>query len=183
MHTALQKSHWQHFRRPPGWLIERPWRDWLFHDGSLTQRLITTSRGQFEVKVTREGWRKPLPNEAKALQMQPREYAWIREVELHCFGEAWVIARSIIPAQTLTGTNRRLKHLGSRPLGAFLFKNRSMRRGNIQVSSHSSGWGRRSVFYLQEHPLLVSEFFLPVVVSSRNALPSLENNVLNELVA
>jgi chorismate--pyruvate lyase len=73
----------------------------------------------------------------------------------------------------MTGRLHSLRHLDNRPLGALLFADPTMRRGAMeigripatQVPGGQGGdarlWGRRSLFYLDGKPLLVSEIFLP----------------------
>ena len=105
--------------------------------------------------------------------------AFIREVELHCGSRSWVFARTLIPATTLRGGARRLAHLRNRPLGAVLFADPKVLRGELEVaellprhllfrnavrqleSPPDSLWGRRRLFYMDEKPLLVNEIFLP----------------------
>jgi len=105
--------------------------------------------------------------------------AFIREVELHCGNRPWVFARTLIPATTLRGGARRLAHLRNRPLGAVLFADPNVLRGELEVaellSRHllfrdaarhlerppGSLWGRRRLFYMDNKPLLVNEIFLP----------------------
>ena len=110
--------------------------------------------------------------------MRLGELAIIREVELLCFGQPWVFARTLIPARSLQGAARRLAFLGDRPLGEVLFADPHMQRGDIQMAriterhrlffratKHLSKaeeiWGRRSLFKLAGNPLLVNEIFLP----------------------
>ncbi len=155
----------------PAWRIPPCWRDWVRDRGSLTQRLIQASQGQFQVRRVREAWLWPSLSEAIALGVEPRRYAWIREVELLCRGEVWVRARSVVPLSTLTGEERQLKSLGDRPLGAFLFAAPTMRRGPMQYllardESRGELYGRRSQFYLHDKPVLVSEMFLPAMLAS-----------------
>ena len=122
-----------------------------------------------------QGLQQPRLSERRALSLGPRRLALIREVILYGKGQPWVYARSIIPLQTLTGRLRKLRHLDSRPLGALLFNDVTMRRDPVEVASMSSTnaqlpqtlrgvtapmWGRRSVFHLDQKPLLVSEIFL-----------------------
>ena len=92
-------------------------------------------------------------------------------------GVPWVYARSVIPLQTLTGRLRKLRHLDSRPLGALLFSDPTMRREPLEWACIPADtnqsltsklppfdqpiWGRRSVFTLSAKPLLVCEMFLP----------------------
>ena len=119
---------------------------------------------------------RPRLAESHMLGLPPGRRAMIREVLLHGRDTPWVYARSIMPMSTLTGRQRRLKRLDSRPLGALLFADPGMRRGSLQpgrvaasslpwaagVSQHPEPlWGRRSLFFLDGKPLLVSEIFLP----------------------
>ncbi|MEH6649536.1 MAG: chorismate lyase [Motiliproteus sp.] len=170
---------WRSYRRTPCFRLPRHWRSWLLDSGSLTARLKALSNGDFRVEVVSQGWGYPNLSEARALQIDPRLRVLIREVRLIGCGQPWVHARSLIPATTLTGRHRKLAHLGTRPLGEVLFKDLSMRRGAIETArlplvadvdlNHLSAsasavvqaWGRRSVFRLDDKPLLVSEIFLP----------------------
>lgn len=166
-------SQWQAYRKVPASVLPRTWRDWVLDRGSLTKRLIQASDGDFAVRILDQHWDYPEANECIALNMQAGTQALIREVELLCHGEVWVKARSIIPFQTLTGEERQLRYLGTRPLGAFLFKSRDMQRKAIEVATFQSDsgermYGRRSVFLLHQKPLLVSELFLPAVLASEN---------------
>lgn len=158
----------------------KPWPaalgDWLLSQDSLTRRLRARCQGEFRVSILRQGWGWPSASERRALKLAPRSRAWIREVHLWCGTEPWVSARTVIPVTTLTGRRRRLSRLGTRPLGEVIFTDLSIRRGPVEIaraecaglvppqgSSRAAAtvWGRRSVFWLQEKPLLVCEFFLP----------------------
>jgi chorismate--pyruvate lyase len=153
--------------------------DWLFDPGSLTARLIQGCSGRFQVQVLSQVWHAPLHNEIKRLGMRERQMSFIREVYLCCDGQPWVFARTVIPRKSLSGKQKHLASLGSRPLGAVLFADPHMHRDEIEVaclqprqqlyhkavaalpSKPASIWGRRSVFYLNNKPLLVNEIFLP----------------------
>jgi len=159
---------WRRFRRVPENALPRDRRAWVLDSGSLTKRLIKASGGDFSVRVTFQGWAYPSRDERKVLNVPVRQKALIREVELLCFGEVWVIARSVIPHSTLSGAEKQLQFMGSRPLGAFLFKSRTMHRKPIEIAmpialSLKGIYGRRSVFLLHDKPLLVSELFMPRV--------------------
>ena len=159
-------TRWISLRRPYQQAAPQEWRSWLTDSGSLTQRLVQLIKGDFRVEVVRQGWYRPTRSEAKALNMNHRQVALVREVQLIGKGQAWVFARSIIPAQTLTGSQRQLKMLGTRSLGSLLFSDPSMRRGPLEISklrltNKRNVWARRSVFFLSNKPLLVSEVFLP----------------------
>ena len=69
-----------------------------------------------------------------------------------------------------------LARLGSQPLGEFIFQHASLERGVIEVAMLDAGillpvvgqqqelWARRSIFSVQQQPLLVQEIFLPGVL-------------------
>ena len=158
--------------------IPAEWQDWLFDEKSLTKRLQQSCRGQFSVQILSEEVRQPQLHEARRLGMDPRRWARIRQVVLLCDEKPWVAARTIIPLSTLSGPLRRLRHLKNRPLGAFLFANPQLERGDIEVTqlpltapplnllfdrgsaTTEMPWARRSLFRLQNRPLLVCEIFL-----------------------
>ncbi len=174
----------------PRWAESARWRrgqlpaaliDWLLDPGSLTDRLKQACSGCFSVRVLDEGWKRPRLDEARVLNMSNASVGWVRQVQLLCDGEPWVFARTIIPASTLTGEQRKLTHLGNRPLGAFLFADPGMQRGPVELAGICPGeamfaratealadapariWGRRSIFRVGGKPLLVTEVFLPAV--------------------
>ena len=158
---------------------ERPavlW-DWLLDPASLTQRLQAVC-GEFRVEVLQSAWLRPSHDEIRALGLREHRRALVREVYLLCDGKPWVFARTVIPRETLSGKYRRLTRLGSRSLGAVLFSDITMRRAEVYVAqlapTHAlyarathrlarkprALWGRRSLFFLRERPLLLSEIFL-----------------------
>ncbi len=172
----------------PDWRSGRRWRygevptcwtPWLFDTGSLTQRLRQASGGEFRVALLSSGWQRPMACERRLLSMGVRDVALVRQVHLLCRGEVKVYARTVIPIASLTGANRSLAHLGGRPLGERLFRDKSMRRHEVQVArierrhrvydwalatlplKCKTLWGRRSLFELNGKPLLVSEIYLP----------------------
>ena len=151
--------------------VPYPQRDWLLDMGSLTQRLLDASSYQLKVELLKHTWERPRFSEAAILGLPSRRWALVREVVLRGKGTPWVYARSILPTTTLTGAERALARLNTKPLGAFLFSQSTMYRGPIEIAYHQEApgyldldgpiWGRRSVFYLHNKPLLVSEHFLP----------------------
>jgi chorismate lyase len=161
------------------------WLDWLLDSSSLTSRLQEICIGQFRVEPLRQLWQRPMLNEAQALGVLPHERCFVREVRLLCDDEPLVFARTVIPVRTLTGPRRRLSRLGRKPLGAVLFADPSMLRSGIEIAELSAGqplfarataglphppagiWGRRSTFFLNHQPLLVSEIFLPAICPHR----------------
>jgi len=146
---------------------------WLFDASSLTARLINLCGKNFSVQVISQQWQMMNAEETAAMSLSCRS-ALVRQVLLCCHNEPLVYARTVIPATTIKGAQRRYANMGNRPLGAMLFADRTMKREEVQISklppSHEAGqhvriddsvWGRRSVFRVSGKPILVSEYFLP----------------------
>ena len=184
--TAMGKSGlWRPVKRLLRHTLPCETLAWLLDPASLTRRVVAVCGGKFRVEVTFQGWHRPLLHEARALGMRAGGYALVRQVYLLCDDQAWVYARTVIPRTTLTGPERRLAHLRTRPLGEVLFADPSMRRGAVEVacltprepvfhmatrrlaSPPAVIWGRRSVFTLSAKPLLVNEIFLPTIPPCR----------------
>ncbi|MDQ2076678.1 chorismate lyase [Marinimicrobium sp. ABcell2] len=179
---AQRRSGWS----APRWFPEACWqsqlvapprtlRPWLLDQGSLTAKLVAHSDGDFRVRVLRQAVARPLLSEQRLLGIPAGRQALVREVLLLGRGQPWVFARSLVPLTSLAGRLRCLRYLRDRPLGAFLFAQPDLQRGGLEISriqpsqgyvpaELSAGeplWGRRSVFRLDNKPLLVSEVFLP----------------------
>lgn len=170
-----------HYRIPNG-RIPGELLGWLLDSSSLTRRLQGLCGSGFHVQVVSQGWARPMRNEAQALGMRSGQYALVRQVRLMCNDRPWVFARTVIPRRTLSGKQRRLAGLGSKPLGAMLFADPGMTRGEMELAQIRPGqrlfpqategmkktpvdiWGRRSLFYLAGKPLLVSEIFIPGIL-------------------
>ena len=158
---------------PSGQLPPRS-HDWLLDEGSLTERLIAASGGDFRVERLSQCWQQPLLSERRLLGLPGRQRALIREVVLRCGEEPWIYARSVIPSSTLTGSLRHLRHLQNQSLGALIFQQPTLQRGKFQlvllpahsdyvheqVRQEQAAWARRSRFVIEGKPLSVSEVFL-----------------------
>lgn len=170
---------WSSRSRPHARDLPAELADWLLDTGSLTRRLRGICGGRFRVRVLHQGWTRPGRDEARALRLRLEAWAWTREVQLLCCEQPWVFARTLIPAITLRGRGLRLTRLGTKPLGEVLFTDPRVRRGPVEIARIAAGqrlhqrafagfveppaaiWGRRSVFWIDDRPLLVCEFFLP----------------------
>lgn len=159
--------------------IDEQIASWLRDQNSLTKRLQKHCRGHFSVRVLNQQWLPARADEARLLGIPQRQRVLVRQVQLLCDEHVYVYARSLIPLKTLTGRHRQLGRLGNRPLGAYLFAQPNLQRSQQQIARISnkdplfdiaSGgsklkceqiWGRRSLFKIDQKPLLVSEFFLP----------------------
>ena len=152
-------------------------KNWLLDKSSLTARLKKHST-TFRVELLGQQIEPCSAIEANKV-IQPGEQVLVREVILYCDNVPQVFARSLIPLTSLTGEEQQLANLGTRPLGQMLFNSPSLKREGIEIScfkqSSSVGnlcnklgiaithnlWGRRSVFMLENKPLMVAEVFLP----------------------
>ncbi|MEX0604599.1 MAG: chorismate lyase [Marinobacter sp.] len=146
-------------------------RYWLTLEGSLTRALQLRCRVRFHVDVLHEGFALPTLEEARTLGIPTRQNAWIREVQLCGDDQPWVMARTVIPRHTLAGKGRRLRYLGRKPLGAYLFSRPEWQRGPFQTglcdcdeSGDQPMVARRSRFHSGNAALLVGEYFLPAVL-------------------
>lgn len=157
--------------------------NWLLESGSLTRRLVRACGCRpFRVRLLAERYAYATLDEARALGVPNGTKVLVREVQLLCDETPWVYARSLIPVTSLKGPLQRLKRQGSRSLGATLFADRTLRRGPLEVrcvdvtevpvdmndDKRMNVWGRRSIFHVQNHPLLVSEYFLPALFKHKS---------------
>ncbi|WP_371187960.1 chorismate lyase [Thalassotalea maritima] len=151
--------------------------DWLLDPSSLTARLSSHCQ-QFKVELLGQRIESCQAHEANA-DIAEGEQVLVREVLLFCDQQPHVFARSLLPLTSLTGEQRALANLGQQPLGQVLFNNPKLRRDVVQVAeiepSHRVAqlatslslqvnhnlWGRRSLFYIENKPLMVAEVFLP----------------------
>lgn len=175
----------------PGWLqhpffLPREFRGWLADQGSLTRRLKQRCR-HFSVRPVRVGLARPNRDESAPLRLRAGQLAYVREVVLHCDGRPVVFAHSVAPVRSLYGPWAAVTQLGSRPLGEALFSNPCVTRGGLQYrriparhplarQAARAGismpekpvWARRSLFTLHGHSLMVTEVFLPSILSFTN---------------
>jgi len=149
---------------------------WLYDHNSLTEKL-EASYSHFSVKVKQQFSVKPSKHLSALFNSE--EKILVREVFLYCDHKPVVFAQTEIPYSTLTEEQEKLIEIGDQSLGKILFQDPTMLRGQIEVTEFKNGspfhqlsaelkqpvehslWARRSLFYLNNKPLLVSELFLP----------------------
>lgn len=154
---------------------------WLRDRGSLTQRIREHS-GIFSVRPLLSGLARIAFDEAALLGIAPHELAWSREVFLYADDNPVVFAHSACARKHLRGAWAAVSGLGSKPLGALLFSHplverkplhykalhahHPLHRRAASVLGVAPGrlWARRSLFYLHDAPLLVTEVFLPGIL-------------------
>lgn len=151
--------------------------DWLFDQGSLTQRLTQLCNNSFTVQLLAEGWQTLTDDECQALNVASSSCGWVREVFLCNGRQPWVFARSVASQAELQASDFDISQLGTRSLGELLFSNQAFSRGTmhicqmpsiqlpLQAQQHAAHtpqlWARRSRFQNQGLGVLVAEVFLP----------------------
>jgi len=180
VHKGIALSiHWRPINRIRQRFLPAGIRDILFDSGSLSVFLEKYCKGNFNLQLIQQSWQRPLLDEARVLSLATGRYALLREIFLRCDDIPLVYGRSIIPVRTFTGAERRLARWGQRPLGDYLFAGKKIRRTRIEIAEIHPGdrlyqqvkkniafedtslWGRRSVFYIKNKPILIVEIFLP----------------------
>lgn len=159
--------------------------DWINDTGSLTLRLKRAlSIEQIDVFLLKHEFDEVYDFEWEELEVSKSERMLVREIFLGFFSSEnfrpLVFARSIIPESSMQSGNESLKHLGAESLGQILFTSPSMKREQPVASCLQQPhdiyksvqkrlpylpknlWGRRSVFSMNDKPLLVQEYFLPL---------------------
>lgn len=157
-------------------------RIWLQDSGSLTQR-ITHCCADFAVQRLFQRHASPLLDEAVVVGLGIKRYAMLRDVHLFCGNTPVVFAHSVLPYSSLIGSWAKLGRLGNRPLGAALFANPKVQREILQFKKIDARhplfvkaiagieqppenlWARRSLFTLATQRILVTEVFLPSILT------------------
>jgi len=141
--------------------VPQIWQDWLSDAGSLTQLIANKTQSTVSVEVLNDHNQNLLNDEALLFD-KPLNRCRVREVYL-CVNEVPVVfARSILPTSSSTDINRDVLQLGSKPLGEVLFKKGKAPILLRQITEVPClGWGRRSLYQLRGHPILITEFFMP----------------------
>jgi chorismate--pyruvate lyase len=145
---------------------------WLRHTGSLTRLLRQQFGASMTLLLDGERWIGTSAGEAQLLQISPRLRCLERRIVLALPDRPLVMGRTVIPITSLRGPWRRLKRLGTRPLGDLLFSHPNVRRHAPQMTALNAGhplfpdltrraWARRSLFELDHLPILVYELFRP----------------------
>lgn len=159
-------------------------RDWLTTPGSLTAKLIAHCR-QFRVQKLHQNGAFCLSDEAAALGLRRAGRVWEREVLLRCDGEAVVFAHTVVNAASTASDWPLFSALGERSLGTTLFYDPLVKRGQLEYARIRAGhplyvranaalggtlrdkvyFARRCVYRRHQGLLLVTEVFLPSVLS------------------
>jgi len=181
-HLFLSEPAWRPSRPGCRRLIPAAAQSWIYEPDSLTQRLRDCYGDTVTVALLFQQRRRPFFSERRLLKLGNARHSLIREVLLYADEQPLILARTVIPEKTLHGAQRNLARLGSRPLGEVIFRHPGLERLEMEItrvqpynwSLSVRGkypldrplWGRRTVYTLQHRQLLVSEFFLPAVLTT-----------------
>jgi len=167
----------------------RKWQPWLSDSGSLTQKIENAIGQKLEVQVLRDCPQSLNSDESRYFHFKIRRCR-VREVLLCANNIPVVMAHSVIPTLSSSGSNHAVLRLGKRPLGAVLFaKTRRyvkvkpprdiarLDKGSAlwkRCSKNYSGlssplWARRTLYQLKGRPILVNEIFLPALLKLSKA--------------
>jgi chorismate--pyruvate lyase len=157
---------------------------WLHDHGSLTQRIQQRCMN-FSVHRVRSGLARIALDESAPLNIAPQQLAYSREVFLYTDDQPVVFAHSVFAREHLRGAWSAVRALGNKPLGALLFAQPQVARKPLHYKALRNThplykraiaglsdppdrlWARRSLFYLHDAPLLVTEVFLPGILRLR----------------
>lgn len=149
----------------------------------MTKRIEELVEQRVVVKVLRDA-RGHIHSDEQCLLNSTRSTGHVREITLNAGGRTLLVARTVFSARRLR-LNRKLRRLGSRPLGELLFlkgEAKWSKREFGKVSSRhpvfdliklaipkqsANGWVRRTVFIFNSCPILVTEVFLPDLLDAK----------------
>ena len=172
-----QEPHWK--KKHPGLkqILPADVSSWVYEKNSLTRRLRNTYGHAFAVEILFHRWKPAFLSECNLLNLPHQQFNLVREVLLHADGKPLILARTILPEHTIKIAKRNLSHLGTRPLGEVIFSYPKLERLELDISCvphkiwtpaliqkvnvEQKVWGRRTVYAIQKHKMLVSEFFMP----------------------
>lgn len=181
MTTCMSKYAMDKFWRGAALGCEAGLAPWLRDRGSLTLR-IQQRCTRFAVQGVRSGLARIALDESALLGIAPQQLAYSREVFLYADGQPVVFAHSAFAHQHLRGAWSEVRALGNKPLGALLFAHPLVERKPLHYQALRYNhplyqraakvlkdppqrlWARRSLFYLHDAPLLVTEVFLPGIL-------------------
>ena len=110
----------------------RIWQDWLSDTGSLTQKIEISIGQKLEVKILSDCRQNLIYDESRFFNFKIHRCR-VREVLLCKNSTPLVMARSIIPISSSSGTNQDVLRLGKKPLGAVLFaRNKNGKRNAFE---------------------------------------------------
>ncbi len=156
-------------------------KQWVCSESSLTIKIKELGVA-FSVEVLSQSYRS-LDKSMQSVINTGDSVALVREVVLKQGDVPLVYAQTLMPESTIIGTEKRLSDLGNQSLGQILFQSNQAIRDQIECavvendsplalfiedklkqSLTKTCFIRRSLFHLDNKPILVNECFLPALV-------------------
>jgi chorismate lyase len=169
-------------------------RDWVGLETSMTARIAEVSGHPITVELLRQAKAPLNPDEVDFFDPAPAG-ATVREVCLSAAGQPLLVARTVLTSQRLQ-THPTIVKLGTKALGSLLFAGGKpspyTAREFARIGAHnplyrlvrsragviqSHYWGRRTLFWLFDEPLLVTEVMLPALIHHPRAAAVTRNIV------
>lgn len=161
-------------------------RDWVALETSMTARIGQVVGRPIDVEVLRQVNGRLYPDETHFFT-PPTARAVVREVCLSADGQPYLIARTTLTSHKLQ-THPTIVELGNKALGSLLFAGprpcpytardfARLRHGHPlfdlvrsrDTAVQQAYWARRTLFWLFDEPLLVTEIFLPALIAHPGA--------------
>ena len=180
-------DHINHINAPAGYA------PWLTHRASLTARLVAHSQ-RFRVQRLHQGVALCLPDEARVIGLPRAQKVVARDVILRCDEQAVVYAHTVMPLSANATQWPLFASLGEKSLGSTLFSDPLVQRGRLrfarlplthplmqrvaqcgllqEFANTQHLYARRSIFRRKGACLLVTEVFLPRIVTLNSKLCS-----------
>ncbi len=154
---------------------------YLSNSESFTKTLKQLSDNQVVMHLLQEGWGEALDSEYSYLSIQPNAHCWVRDTFWTFHNDAWLLARVMIPYDTLAQDTSVLTNLGKKPIGELIYRDPNAKRERIQAASlnqtpYYSYFNamtnlelnkslqqqriRRSILYFHQQPILIVELIL-----------------------
>jgi chorismate--pyruvate lyase len=168
--------------------IPQSHQSWLLDEKSLSKKLRDYTHNAISHQLILAEWAHAHLDECQALTIKPTTETWAREIVWNHGQQAWVCARVVIPKHSIENNSelQKILQMHSQSLGDFLFANAELKRSAFEIAhlptnhfyslwahqlteqtaSTKPLWARRSIFYYQSEPILVTEIFLTPFFSS-----------------
>lgn len=116
----------------------------------------------FSLSILSHRFDTPSVDDKNKLALDPTEQPFIREVELLGDGVPMTYGRVTIPLATYQRYQSLFETLDNQPMGEkILYNNPNVTRSSFEYAylTEKAYWGRRSIFFMGDAPLLVTEGF------------------------
>jgi chorismate--pyruvate lyase len=162
-------------------------RDWVLLQTSMTARIQQVAGAPISVEVLRQATGRLHEDERHFFTDPPARHGTVREVCLSAQGVPLLIARTALTSRRLQ-EHPTIRELGNQALGSLLFAGGRASPWTAREMIHlradsplfalvrrrhrgvqAGYWARRTLFWLFDEPLLVTEIFLPELINHPRA--------------